>query len=178
LVIRPSGDDARRFIEPLRLAIQTAAPQLPYADVRLVADDPTVQRELRPTRLGAVLFGVFGALALALAAVGVYGVVSYDVGQRTREMGVRLALGAREADVARLVVWDGVRVVALGALAGIAVALIASRFVAPLLFEVSARDPLVFGGVAASLIAVALVACVVPAVRAMRVDAVVALRSE
>jgi predicted permease len=179
LVMRASGEgDARRFTEPLRMAIQTAAPQLPYADVQLVADSPTVREELRPTRLGATLFGAFGALALALAAIGVYGVVSYDVGQRTREVGVRLALGAREADVARLVVWEGVRVVALGTLVGAGTALIGGRFVASLLFEVSPRDPVVFGGIAASLLVVAAVACIVPAVRAMRVDAVVALRAE
>ncbi len=179
LVIRPAaGGDARRFIAPVRIAIQTSAPQLPYADVRLIADAPIVQEALRPTRLGAALFGAFGALALALAAVGVYGVVSYDVGQRTREIGIRLALGAREADVARLVVWDGVRVVALGAAIGVAVALLGGRFVAPLLFEVSPHDPVVLGGIAAALLAVATIACIVPALRAMRVDAVVALRAE
>jgi ABC-type antimicrobial peptide transport system permease subunit len=178
LVIRPSRGDARVFVEPMRMAIQMSAPQLPYADVRLMADGPIVQRELRPTRLGASLFGAFGALALALAAVGVYGVVSYDVGQRTREMGIRFALGAREADVARLVLWDGVRVVSVGATIGLAATLLGGRFVAPLLFEVSPRDPLVLGGIATSLLAVAIVACIVPALRAMRVDAVVALRAE
>jgi len=179
LVIRPAGGgDARRFVAPVRAAIQTAAPQLPYADVQLMADGPIVQRELRPTRLGAALFGVFGVLALALAAVGVYGVVSYDVGQRTREVGIRLALGAREADVARLVVWDGVRVVGAGAAIGVAAALAGGRFVAPLLFEVSPRDPVVFSGIAGALLGVAAIACIVPALRAMHVDAVVALRAE
>jgi predicted permease len=179
LIIRPApAGDARRFIEPVRMAMQTSVPQLPYADVHLFADMPTVQRELRPTRLGAALFGVFGALALLLAAVGVYGVVSYDVGQRTREVGVRLALGASESHVARLVVWDGVRVVALGVAVGGAAALVGGRFISALLFEVSPRDPVVFGGIAAALVGVAIVACLLPALRAMRVDAVVALRAE
>ncbi len=179
LVIRPApGGNARRFVTLVRAAIQTSAPQLPYADVRLIADGPIVQRELRPTRLGAALFGAFGLLALALATVGVYGVVSYDVAQRTREVGIRLALGARESDVARLVVWDGVRVVGVGAAVGAAVALMGGRFVAPLLFEVSPRDPVVLGGIAISLLAVATIACIVPALRAIRVDAVVALRAD
>jgi predicted permease len=179
LLIRPAQPlDARRFIEPVRVAMQMSVPQLPYADVHLFADMPTVQRELRPTRLGAALFGAFGALALTLAAVGVYGVVSYDVGQRTREVGIRLALGARESHVARLVVWDGVRIVAVGTTIGFAAALFSGRFVASLLYQVSARDPVVFMSIGATLLVVATVACIVPAIRAMRVDTVVALRAE
>jgi putative ABC transport system permease protein len=178
MVVRPGGNRPSRSIEVVRNAIQTAAPQLPYADVHLVADEPTVRRELRPARLGAALFGVFGVLALLVATVGVYAVVSYDVGQRTREMGVRLALGAHGLDVARLVVRDGVRVVAIGAAVGIAVVLIGGKFVTPLLYQISARDPSVIAGVALTLIVVAVAACLIPAIRATRVDAAVALRSD
>jgi putative ABC transport system permease protein len=177
MVVRPTGNPTHA-IEAVRTAIQTAAPQLPYAKVFLASDDPTVRRELRPTRLGASMFGAFGLLALALAAVGIYAVVSYDVGQRTREMGVRLALGARQRDVARLVVRDGVKVIVIGAAIGIAVVISSAKFVTPLLYDVSARDPLVIAGVSATLVAVAIVACIVPAWRATRVDAAVALRSE
>jgi predicted permease len=178
MVVRPSGSHPTRVIEAVRTAIQTAAPQLPYANVYLAADDPTVRRELRPTRLGASMFGAFGLLALVLAAVGIYAVVSYDVGQRTREMGVRLALGAKEFDVGSLVVRDGVKVIAVGAVIGIAVVLLGGKFVTPLLYKVSARDPLIIAGVSGTLVGVAIAACVVPAWRAMRVDAAVALRSE
>ena len=178
MIVRPTGDRPTRVIEAVRTAIQTAAPQLPYANVYLASDDPVVRRELRPTRLGASMFGAFGLLALVLAAVGIYAVVSYDVGQRTREMGVRLALGARATDVGQLVVRDGVRVIALGAAIGIIVVVLGAKFVAPLLYQISPRDPLVIAGVSATLIVVAIAACVVPAWRAMRVDAAVALRSE
>jgi len=178
MIVRPSGDRPTRVIEAVRTAIQTAAPQLPYANVYLASDDPVVRRELRPTRLGASMFGAFGLLALVLAAVGIYAVVSYDVGQRTREMGVRLALGARAADVGQLVVRDGVTVIALGAAIGVVVVMLGAKFVAPLLYQISPRDPVVIVGVSATLIVVAIAACVVPAWRAMRVDAVVALRAE
>jgi ABC-type antimicrobial peptide transport system permease subunit len=178
LLVRPATRDAARFTEPVRTAIQTAVPQLPYAEVRLVSEDRKVRRELRPTRLGASMFGAFGLLALALAAVGIYAVVSYDVGQRTREIGVRLALGAKQADVAQLVVLDGVRVIVVGSLLGVAGVFLGGKFVTPLLYQVSSRDPVVIGGVAATLVVVAIVACIVPAWRAMRVDAAVALRSE
>jgi ABC-type antimicrobial peptide transport system permease subunit len=178
LLVRPAGGNPTRVIDAVRTAIQTAAPQLPYASVYLAAEDQVVRRELRPTRLGASMFGAFGMLALVLAAVGIYAVVSYDVGQRTREMGVRLALGAREADVGRLVVRDGVRVIVFGAIIGIAVVLLGAKFVAPLLYQTSARDPFVITGVSATLVVVAIAACIVPAWRAMRVDAAVALRSE
>jgi putative ABC transport system permease protein len=178
LVARVSGASPSRSIEVIRRAMQTAAPQLPFADVHLVADEAIVRQQLRPFRLGATMFGIFGVVALILAAVGVYGVVSYDVAQRTREMGLRVALGAQREDVAKLVVGDGVRVVALGVIAGIGIALVAARFIAPLLYEVPARDPTVLSLVSATLFVSAIVACVVPAWRAMRVDAMVALRSE
>ena len=178
LVARVSGVNPNRSIEVIRRAMQTAAPQLPFAEVHLVADEPIVRQQLRPFRLGATMFGIFGVVALVLAAVGVYGVVSYDVAQRTREMGLRVALGARREDVAKLVVGDGVRVVAFGVATGIGIALVAARFIAPLLYEVPPRDPTVLSLVSVTLFLSAIVACVVPAWRAMRVDAMVALRSE
>jgi len=177
IVARAAGDPAI-VAETVRHAMQTAAPQLPFADVRLVKNQPVVRHETLPFRLGAVMLGVFGALALLLAAVGVYGVISYDVGQRTREIGVRMALGARAADVASLVMRDGLRLVAIGGVVGAGIALAAGSLVTPLLYETSPRDPAVLAGVALLLLVVATLACLVPARRAMRVDINTAIREE
>jgi ABC-type antimicrobial peptide transport system permease subunit len=99
------------------------------------------------------MFGAFGMLALVLAAVGLYGVLAYDVSQRTHEMGVRVALGAQGRDVSRLVVWEGLRIVVVGGAIGFGIALAAGRFVAPLLFRTSPREPVVFGVVGLSVAA-------------------------
>jgi ABC-type antimicrobial peptide transport system permease subunit len=125
-----------------------------------------------------MLFTVFGLLALVLAAIGLYSVIAYNVARRTHEMGVRMALGAGMRDLVRLVLTEGVVLAGAGVALGTAIALIVSRWVAPLLFEESPRDPTVFGVVAATLLAVALVASLVPARRAGRVDPMRALRSE
>jgi putative ABC transport system permease protein len=117
-------------------------------------------------------------LALLVAAVGLYSVIAYNVAQRTHELGVRVALGAQSPDVARLVVGEGIRVSLVGVAIGTAVALGAGRYVGPLLFSVSPRDPVVFSVVAVMLVAVAVVASLVPAWRASRVDPSVALRSD
>jgi len=178
LVARVDHGDPASVIAAVRRAMQTAAPQLPYADVQLLADVPTVRREFRPYRLGAMMFGVFGALALALAAVGLYGVISYDVGQRTREIGVRLALGAPRANVAGRVVRDGVAVAAAGVAIGAFIALTAGKAIGSLLYSESARDPVVLAAVAGVLIATGVAASLVPAWRAVNTDPVQALRSE
>ena len=116
-------------------------------------------------------------LAVILAALGLYSVMAYGVTQRTHEVGVRMALGARGADVVRLVVSDGLRFVALGLLLGSAISLVAGPWVAPLLFEESPRDPVVFGAVALTLFVTALAAGSIPAARAVRVDPRTALQS-
>jgi ABC-type antimicrobial peptide transport system permease subunit len=133
---------------------------------------------MRPWQLGATVFTAFGALALVLAALGLYGVIAYDVTQRTREMGIRIALGARATDVLRLVVLQGVRVAAVGVGAGMVIALLAGRWVGPLLFDTGPRDPLVLATVSATLLAVATAASLIPAWRATRVAPGVALRAE
>jgi ABC-type antimicrobial peptide transport system permease subunit len=134
--------------------------------------------EVRPWKLGATMFGVFGALALVLAAVGTYGVISYGVAQRTREMGVRMALGAAPVEVLWLVVRQGVLLATVGIAAGAAVALAGGPFVVDMLYQTSPRDPLVFGGVTAVLLVTSVLAGLLPAWRAARVDAAVALRTE
>jgi putative ABC transport system permease protein len=125
-----------------------------------------------------MLFTVFGLLALVLAAIGLYSVIAYNVAQRTHEMGVRVALGAGMRDLVRLVLTEGVVLAGAGVALGTAIALIVGRWVAPLLFEESPRDPAVFVCVAATLLAVALLASLAPARRAGRVDPMQALRSE
>ena len=121
---------------------------------------------------------LFGAVALLMTAIGVYGVISCSVAERTREIGIRAALGAAPGDIVRLIVGGGLAVVAAGLGAGIVVAMAATRFLESSLFEVSATDPATFAAVAGMLLLVALVAQAVPIVRAMRVDPSIALRQE
>ena len=129
-------------------------------------------------RFHTLLLGLFGALALLLASVGIYGVVSYGVGERRREIGIRAALGAHPRDVLRLVFAQALRLTAVGMGIGVAAALVATRFLASLLFEVRPADPLTFAAVAGVVTAVVIAACARPARRAMAVDPAAVLRSE
>jgi len=178
LIARVDDGNPRRVIAGVRRAMETAAPNLPFAEVHLFSDEATVRQELRPFRLGATMFAVFGVLALVLAAIGIYGVVSYDTAQRTKEMGVRIALGARRRTVAALVLREGIGVAIAGALTGALVVWAGAKFVTPLLYETPANDPTILAGVALLLVTVAAIACLVPARRAVRVDPIVALREE
>ena len=140
--------------------------------------DEVIAGSFAARRLSMILLGVFAALALLLSCVGIYGVISYVVGQRTHEIGVRMALGAQRADVMRLVLGEGAKMALLGVAAGIAARLGLTRLMANELFGVTAHDPLTFAAVAVVLTLVALLACYLPARRAVRVDPMVALRYE
>jgi ABC-type antimicrobial peptide transport system permease subunit len=140
--------------------------------------DKLVESSVGQRKLSMILLGVFSTIALLLAAIGIYGVLSYSVGRRTREVGVRLALGATRGDVIRLVFRQGLGLTALGLAAGLAGALLLTRYLSSLLFEVSRWDVATYAAVAFLLLAVAVLACWIPARRAMRVDPVVALRFE
>ena len=148
------------------------------ASVRVRAFGELFEPEQRPWRLGATMFSAFGLLALLIAAIGLYGVIAYQVGQRTHEIGVRMALGARSGDLTRMVLWDGLRLTMIGLALGAVAALAGGRWMAPLLFGVSPFDPAVYAGVVATLFVVAMVACLVPAMRAAGVDPSSALRAD
>jgi ABC-type antimicrobial peptide transport system permease subunit len=128
--------------------------------------------------MGATMFVAFGGLALLVAAVGLYGVIAYNVAQRMHELGVRIALGARSEHVVRLVVQQGVRFAVAGVAVGLALSLLAARWIEPLLFQQPARDPLIYSVVAGLLLLVALMASAIPAMRATRADPNAALRSD
>jgi putative ABC transport system permease protein len=158
--------------------IRALEPNLPLYDVQTMTQALGSGLGFFPVRVGAVSAASLGLLALALASIGLYGVVSYFTSQRTHEIGVRMAVGADRHDILRLVLQDSVELVLVGVVAGLLVTLVCSRLVGSFLFGVSPRDPLTLVGPAAILGGVALIACAIPAWRAARVDPTVALRSE
>jgi len=142
------------------------------------SEKDVVARSIASRRFSLILLGVFAALALLLAGVGIYGVLSCLVGQRTQEIGVRMALGAQRVDVLWMVLQDGARMTLIGTGIGVVAALGLTRLMASMLFGVKPDDPITFGAVAILLCGIALVACYMPALRAMRVDPMTALRHE
>jgi predicted permease len=175
LVLRPHGD-AAAAIPMVRKLFQQLDPSVTYVDAGTLQDD--INPQVRPWRLGASMFGLMGILALLVASVGVYSVMSYLVAQRTHELGVRIALGASAQNIVAIVVKSSVGMALLGIVIGLALSLAAGRFVEPLLFDTSPRDALVFSGVTGVMLAVAVLASVLPALRAKRTDPMEALRTE
>ncbi len=175
IVIRPRGDP-REIIGALKAELQDAITGVRYVEIQSLQD--SVDPQLRSWRLGATLFLVFGALALVVAAIGLYSVMACRVEQRRHEMGVRSALGAEWRDLVQLVVGEGVLLVVFGVGLGLIVAIAAAPAIGPLLYQTSPRDPLVMAVVAAVLLLTATLACLVPALRASRVDPIVALRAD
>ncbi|HZI49471.1 MAG TPA: ABC transporter permease [Pyrinomonadaceae bacterium] len=175
VVIRAPGDSAS-IAAAVRRELIAIDPNQPIARVRTM--DEWVSRAVAAPRYQTTLLGLFAGLALCLSAVGIYGVMSYSVGQRTREIGVRMALGARQRNVLGLVLRQGMGLVLIGVAIGLAGAFALTRVIASLLFDVGTRDPATFFGVAFVLAAVASIACYLPARRATKVDPMVALRYE
>jgi predicted permease len=175
LYVRVDGD-AEHFVAEVATALRGFSPEVRFVDVRDVR--AMLEPQARAWTLGAMMFSVFGLLALTLAAIGLYSVLAFDVAQRTRELGIRTALGAERARLLRGVVGHGTRLAVTGVLTGLAVAYAAAPYAAELLFEVSPRDPAVIVAVAATLLLVGVVASLVPGFRATRVDPMVALQTE
>jgi predicted permease len=175
LVVRANGAEMASASGAVRAALREAFPDgVPRIQTMAAVLEP----KYRPWRLGATLFSIFGVLAAVVAVVGVFSTVSYGVGQRTHEFGVRVALGAQLTDIVRHGLGEGLRAVSLGVAAGIAFALLTGRLVASLLYGVHPGDPVAIAVVAAGLLAAATAAALIPALRAGRVDPVSALRAE
>jgi len=175
VVVRASGDPLA-LTASVREAVREVDRDQPIANIRSM--DQRMSSMAGGSRFGALLLGVFAAVALLLSAIGIYGVIAYSVAQRTREVGIRMALGAQGRSVLGLVIGQGMKFVLIGVGVGIAGALALTRVLSSLLFNVSATDPLTFAGVSTLLALVALLACYVPARRATKVDPMIALRSE
>ncbi|HEX6965563.1 MAG TPA: ABC transporter permease [Gemmatimonadaceae bacterium] len=175
LIVRAAGDPAA-LVASVRHAMQSVAAGLPFVDVKPMSD--YLEPQLRPWQLGASMFTLFGSVALVLAAIGLYGVFSYAIARRTREMGIRAALGARAGDLLRMVLLDGLRLTTAGVIIGIVLAVWIGRVLAALLVGVSGTSPVLLGTATALVLGVTLIAVVLPARRAARIDPAVALRDE
>jgi predicted permease len=175
IILRTSSEPSA-MIGNVQSAVHGLAPDLPYVSVLPVTE--LLGPDLRPFRIGATLFSLFGALALALAAIGLYGVVSFSVAQQTREIGVRIALGAEGGDVLRLVVSRAMALTLIGVVIGLTGAVAVTRYMESLLYGVETLDTATFLAVPLLLIGIALLASYLPARRATRVDPMVALRAE
>ena len=180
--LAPNALVIRTTIEPMSLAtsvrnaIWAVDKDQPVADIDTM--DHIVSGAVARQRFSMLLLGLFAGLALILAAVGIYGVMSYSVAQRTREIGIRMALGAQRGDVLRMTVKQGLKLVGLGLLIGLIAAFLVTRVMASLLFGITATDPVTFLGISLILMAVAILASYIPALRATKVDPMIALRAQ
>jgi putative ABC transport system permease protein len=175
IVMRTSGDPSA-LTRPLAETVRSIDPDLPAYNVKTVED--YLDGTIAIPRFNTLLLGIFAGLALVLTAIGLYGVISYSVAQRTHEIGIRMALGAQPRDMLRLVIGQGVRLALYGVGLGLIAAFAFAHFLSTMLFGVTSTDPVSFATVVITLLAVVLLACYIPARRAMRVEPMVALRYE
>jgi predicted permease len=173
-LIVKTGLDPRTLVAPVRTAVTSIDPEQPLAQVRTL--DQWMARSLEGRRAPMVLLALFGAVALALSAIGIYGVLAFSVVQRVREIGIRQALGADRRAILRLVLGQGLRTAGLGIVIGLAGSFLLTRYLQTLLFGIDPHDATVFAGVTVLLVVVAAAACLIPARRAMRIDPMAALR--
>ena len=175
LVVRTAGEPLN-LVPSIGAQVTRLDAELPLGRTRTL--DQLMSESVARPRFRTALLVMFGAAALLLAAIGIYGVMVYSVTERTREMGIRMALGAQAADVVKLIVREGSALALVGVGIGVAAALVLARFISGLLFKIDPADPLTFAGVSLVLIGAALVACWLPARRATRADPLIALRAE
>ena len=176
MAVRTRTTDPLALVPAVQNAVWSVDKSVPLSDVRTMHD--VVARSLRQRKFTMTLLGIFAGLAVALAAVGLYGVMSYSVVQRTHEIGIRMALGAQQHDVLKMVVQRGMSLAGVGVILGVAASFGLTRLISHLLFSVSPSDPVTFLAVAVLLMSVALFANYIPARRATQVDPMVALRCE
>jgi putative ABC transport system permease protein len=175
IVARTDGDP-KALVASVKSQVQSIDPTIPVAKVRTMED--VVGEAVREPRFTTVLLGIFAGLALLLAAIGLYGVISYSVTQRKHELGIRMALGARPQDVARMVLTEGMTLALAGAAIGFVASLFLARFLSTMVYGVSTHDAVTFGIVPLIVCAFAALACYIPARRATKVDPMIALRYE
>jgi predicted permease len=175
LLVRTAGDPAA-LAPAIQRAVRTIDPALPRPNVSTLQAETGIV--LLPQRVAAIVTGALGAVGLLLASVGLYGIIAYSTSRRTREIGIRIAVGARRSHVLAMVVGDGMRLAAIGVVVGLALAAGAARLIASFLFGMSAFDPLTFAGTSLVLVAVAFIASYLPARRAASADPMAVLRAE
>jgi ABC-type antimicrobial peptide transport system permease subunit len=175
-VVRSPRTGTSGFVNEISQAVWSINSNLPLAGVR--TQEEIFNRSMARTSFTLVMLAIAGGMALLLGVAGVYGVISYAVSQRTREIGIRIALGARNGEVTRMFVGHGVRLAAIGIAFGLAAAIAMTRLISSLLFDVRAIDPITYAAVAGGLVAAAMLASAVPALQATAVDPVDALRAE
>jgi len=175
IIVRPSGA-AGDAVPAIAAALRSAAANLPFVNVRTLDDLANVQA--RSWRLGAMLFGLFGTIAVLLAAVGLYASLAFAIRQRTAEIGVRMSLGATPGEIARMVLQQGTGLVVVGWVLGLAASVLFVRSIKALLFGVTPVDPIAFATGSIAIAIAGLLGCLLPAWRAARVDPVIALRTE
>jgi ABC-type antimicrobial peptide transport system permease subunit len=175
LVVR-SNSDPQLLVGAIRNQVARLDPALAVADVQSM--DQIVTASVATPRFAFILVGIFGALAIVLAAIGTYGVIAYSVSQRTPEFGLRMALGARQFDVLGLVLLQAGKLILSGTVIGMLLALMLARALKSLIFDVSPADPLTFTAIGFAVVLVALLACYLPARKATKADPMIALRAE
>jgi predicted permease len=175
-IVRRNRAQSQSFLADVRQAVWSMNPNLPLANVRTLQE--IYDKSLARTSFTLVMLAIAGAMALLIGLVGIYGVISYSVSQRQREIGTRMAIGAQQSDVMKLILGQGMSLILIGLGVGLACSLASTRFLSSLLFGVTATDPLTFAGVIILLALVALTACYIPARHAVRIDPMIALRYE
>jgi putative ABC transport system permease protein len=175
-IVRTNRAQSQTLLADVRQAVWSTNPNLPLANVRTLQE--IYDKSLARTSFTLVMLAIAGVMALVIDLVGIYGVISYAVSQRQREIGARIAVGAQQSDVMRLILSEGMSLILIGLGGGLTGSLASTRFLSTLLFGVTATDPLTFAGVIILLALVALAACYIPARQATRVDPMIALRYE